>query len=193
MKTSSFMAITFGLILILSACSTATQAPPTQAVNPPPQQTLSYPAPDQTPAYPAPYVYSTTDSSYPSPNTQASINPVPTYTTNPQMGNVTGKILRKDTAIKYINLYLANVIQDEAGKDIVAGLDRVNSPSTVTDQNGSFAFINVEAGRYALILDIVSNQFLLNYPDNDQPIIIVVEKGKEVSLGDLNYSSLPLP
>jgi uncharacterized GH25 family protein len=109
------------------------------------------------------------------------------------MGNVIGRILVNNSPVKNTAVYLAEVIRDASGKDVVAGLDRVKSPTTDTNSDGTFAFINVKAGRYALILDVVTNQYLMKYPSNNETIIVEIASGKEVSLGDLNYDSLPLP
>jgi hypothetical protein len=84
-------------------------------------------------------------------------------------------------------------MKDNNGNDIVAGLDLSKAETTTTGQDGSFTFVNVPLGRYALVLDIVNQQYLLSYPDKEEAIIMQVEAGKEINLGDLNYDELPLP
>ena len=132
---------------------------------------------------------------YPGPQTEptVAVTPQPTYTTDPQMGIVKGKLLVNNNGVNNVTLYLAAVRKDKTGKDVVAGLSLANSPNIVTDQDGVFSFINVKAGRYALILDIVTTQYMINYPDKSNPILIDVESGKVVDIGELNYDSLPLP
>jgi hypothetical protein len=179
--------IIIGIILIISlaACSTPTVVTtPTQTQNP-----------EQTAQYPGPLGEIVDTTSYPSPAiNNNSTNPLlPTYTTDPQMGSVTGRLLLNDKGVGDALLYLAAVVKDKSGKDIVAGLDRMNSPNVRTDTQGTFNFVNVAAGRYALILDVVTSQSMINYPDKETPIIVDVTAGKAVDLGVLNYDSLPLP
>jgi hypothetical protein len=151
------------------------------------------PTSEKTTSYPAPEVNITENPYYPDLATAIIPNPGPTYTADPQMGYIRGRLLRNNLPVPNIVLDLAEVIKDDTGQDIIAGLDRVNSPNTVTDGQGNFAFINVKAGRYALILDIITNQFLLNYPGREDSIIVQVEAGQEVNLGDLNFDDLPVP
>lgn len=183
MKKTGLILIGLLVIIFLTGCTK-----PTNDTTPTVNITSS-----QTSPYPAPQVEMTRDPSYPAPATQVHSNPGPTSTTDPQMGNVLGKILINNSPIININLFLAEVIKDASGKDIVAGLDPAKAPSTETDDQGNFGFINVSAGRYALIMDVVINQYLMHDPDTNDAIIVQVESGKEVNLGDLNYDSLPLP
>jgi hypothetical protein len=169
------------IILVLNGCtkSAITVAP-----------TINSTA-EQLPQYPIPQVEGTDNPSYPAPVIQITFSP--TFTPDPQMGNVVGALLINNSPITNVNLYLAEVITDKTGKDIVAGLDRVNSPSSLTDDKGKFAFINIKPGRYSLILDMVMSQYLMNYPGKEKTIIVQVEQGNEIDLGVLNYDSLPLP
>jgi hypothetical protein len=123
---------------------------------------------------------------------QGNVTVLPTFTTDPSMSNVTGRLLENDSGVGNITLYLAEVLKDKTNRDIVAGLDRANSPSAVTTSDGSFTFVNVPPGRYALILDVITNQYLMSYPGEETQIIIQVESGSKFDLGDLNYDSLPI-
>lgn len=190
MKNSLLIIVPLCIILAISACSgstTATQAMPTQE---PGQSTSTA----QSDGYPAPL---NNNDEYPYPYPESSspvvVNPQPTYTTDPLMGSVSGSLLENNKGIENITLYLAEVLKDKSGRDIVAGLDRMKAPTTDTSTNGKFTFINVNPGRYALILDVVTNQYMMNYPNEDTPIIIEVSTGEQVDLGDLNYDSLPIP
>jgi len=182
MKTTLTGIISLLLILILTACSSATS---TTTVAPIPTSDLAYP-------YPVPLVQVTTDASYPEPSVPSVQTPHSTSTADPRLGTVVGQLLLNKTPVSNTNLYLAEVIKDASGKDIIAGLDRVKSPNTSTDDDGKFAFVNIEEGTYALILDVVTNQFLLNYPTGKDSIVVDVEAGKEFDLGELNYDSLPI-
>ncbi len=183
MKNSKLVLIALIIIIVLSACSKATIV----ATQTPVATT------EQTAQYPAPQVVVTSNPAYPDPVTPLINTPGPTWTPDPQMGKVFGTLLITNNPVKNINLYLAEVIIDASGRDVVAGLDRITAPNSVTDDQGLFNFINVKAGRYALILDVVTNQYLMNYPGKEEPIIIEVVAGKEVDLGKLNYDTLPIP
>ena len=184
MKTKkSHILLSFLIVLILAACSSPTGVV-TQPQIPNAQQTLGYPAPlgESTSAYP-----------YPQPVTIIPNTPGPTYTPDPQLGIVTGKLLVNNKGVNNATLYLAAIMKDKSGKDVIAGLDRANSPSADTNQEGTFSFINIAPGRYALILDAVITQYMMNTPGKSTAIIVEIVAGKVVDLGDLNYDSLPLP
>lgn len=182
--------------MLLAACSQPSSVS-TQALIPTAEQNTGYPVPQvnitENPNYPAPEVIITENPSYPAPTTPIITNPSPTFTADPQLGIIGGRLLRNNMPVSDVALDLAEVMKDNTGKDIIAGLDRAKSPNTATDSQGTFVFINVKTGRYALILDIITNQFLLHYPGSEDPIIIQVEAGKEVNLGDLNFDDLPVP
>jgi hypothetical protein len=170
------------LIFIITACSEISVTP-IQATILPIEQNTEYP----------PQYNNTENPNYPAPTIAIILYPDPTSTTDPLNGLIRGSLLHNNTPVPNITLYIAEVITDDTGRDMVAGLDPRNSPNSSTDSQGNFIFSNVKTGRYALILDIVTNQFLLNYPGKEDPIIIQVESGKEVNLGDLNFDELPLP
>ncbi len=182
-KTSIFIGLV--IILVLTACSTPTSvATQTQA-----------PSSGQTTQYPVPVVANVATTTYPNP--QSNVTPVihvgPTPTADPTMGTVTGKLLLNNKGVGDVLLYLAEVLKDKTGKDIVAGLDRTNSPNIRTNSEGTFTFVNVKVGRYALILDVVTNQYMINYPDKETPILVDVQAGQVVDLGTMDYDTLPLP
>lgn len=183
MKIMRYFFIGLMLLFVLNACSNLTNLEtPTPSITP-----------ERSPQYPAPQVEMTGNPSYPVPSTAVRNSAGPTFTSDPQMGAVIGRLLLNDSPVKNATLYLAEVIKDASGRDIIAGLDRAKSPTTDSDNQGKFAFINVKTGRYAVILDVITNQYLMNYPSNEKPIIIQVDSGTEVDLGDLDYDSLPLP
>jgi hypothetical protein len=196
MKRSRLYFVGLFLILLLAACSQPSSIS-TQGLIPTSEQNTGYPAPQgnitESPSYPVPEFSITENPSYPAPETPMITNPSPTFTVDPQLGLVRGRLLRNNVPIPDVVLDLAEVMKDNTGKDIIAGLDRTKSPNATTDNQGTFVFINVITGRYALILDIITNQFLLNYPGSEDSIIMQVEAGKEVNLGDLNFDDLPVP
>jgi hypothetical protein len=183
----SILRITIIIILLmtilLSACSSSKST----------STTIPLPTSQQNVGYPAPQTDDTVNSSYPGPTSPSSSNPTPTKVIDPQMGIIRGRLLRTNVPIPDISLYLATVMKDNNGNDIVAGLDLSKAETATTAQDGSFTFSNVPLGRYGLVLDIVNQQYLLSYPDKEEAIIMQIEAGKEINLGDLNYDELPLP
>ncbi len=121
--------------------------------------------------------------------------PVIDVTEDASLGKVSGTIQLKagDTAkpIAGRSLYLAKLTKDASGQDTGAGLDRVNSPRAVSIEDGSFVFKNVPAGRYALIMDLVSNAYMLRKPDGSGDLITDVMTGETTALGILVYTELP--
>jgi hypothetical protein len=172
------------LALILSSCQPA----PTPYLPTPAQTHVSgYPPPsspiDQS-AYPAPAKETQPESS---------LESEPSPTPDPEAGRVSGRILRNNDPAVDITLYLAEVLKDSQGNELIASFSKADSPRTNTDLEGYFTFINIAPGRYGLVLDTVVDSYFLHYPDNDKEIIVTVEKGKEVNIGELSYDSLPLP
>jgi len=137
-----------------------------------------------------------------SPSTQAypvstAAQPLPpTVTPNPKMGSVKGVLIDKqDGSLKprvNANLYLGEMKKDGSGKEVAAAYDRTSSPRAGTDDQGRFMFNNVTPGRYALILDLVTNSFMLNKPQDGSDMIVTVTAGQTVDLGTLQYDT-PLP
>ena len=183
MRKMRYLFLAMVLLMVISSCSK-----PTEIIS-----ETQIPTAGQTAQYPSPSDGITDIPAYPYPEPGSVTNPSPTSTSDHSMGNVIGILLLTNSPVKNVTLDLAEVLKTENGQDLIAGLDRVNSPNTMTDEQGSFAFINVKAGRYALILDGITNQFLLNYPGKKDAIIVQVEPGKVVDLGEINFDTLPLP
>jgi hypothetical protein len=125
------------------------------------------------------------------------ISPVtPTVTLAPGTSRITGilQVGSKEGAqpAKNALLYLAESLKDSTGKDSVAALDRIRSPKTQTDGQGRFVFSNIPPGKYGLVLDVITNSYLLMKPGSEETLLIEVPAGKEVDMGTLLYDSLPL-
>jgi hypothetical protein len=88
-------------------------------------------------------------------------------------------------------LYLATVHTSETGKPLAASFDRQTAPRAQTDAAGRFVFVDVPSQQYALILDRISETFLLKSPDNNGDMLFNSEAGKILDVGRLVYSSLP--
>jgi hypothetical protein len=129
-----------------------------------------------------------------------SVNPLASNTPTETLATGTGRVsgVLQVTAnggaqpAQKVVLYLAETIKDSAGKDSVAALDRVNSPRTETDNQGRFVFKNVPPGNYGLILDVISNSYLLMKPGTQEALLIKVSEGQQVDLGTLLYETLPI-
>jgi len=121
----------------------------------------------------------------------------PTVTLSPGMSRVTGELQvgtsEESQPAKNALLYLAETVKDSTGSDSFAALDRINSPRTVADDQGRFVFSNVPPGNYGLILDVITNSYLLMKPGTEVALLIEVSAEQQVDLGTLLYDSLPLP
>ncbi len=165
------------LMLVLSACQGQSPAEPT--VYPPPpssageaQSPQGYPGP----ATPTTYV----------------IEEIPTPGKN--TGTVIGYILTNKTSptpAGTVLLALARVIPGPDGTPMVASFNRNEAPHALTDANGRFVFSEVPPGQYALILDRISDAFMLNHPESGEDFIITVSAGEATDLGEIVYASLP--
>lgn len=120
------------------------------------------------------------------------ILPIPSPTSN-ESGVVTGFLYIRDEETKPARgaiLYLGEVIL-ENGLPTVSSLNKQIAPHTQVSQVGQFIFNNVPPGQYTLIYDIVTASFVLNSPAGGD-LIINVEGGDIVDLGNLQYEKLPI-
>jgi hypothetical protein len=88
-------------------------------------------------------------------------------------------------------LVLAEVMESK-GTPVVAGFDRMVAPNTLTDHTGQFIFTDVKPGRYALVLDKITEAMLLNDPTSGGDLLFSVEGGKVTDIGRLIYRDLPI-
>lgn len=148
--------------------------------------------------YPAP-VIATVQPPYPA----ADQSPVPTLTIiDPStilddlesgLGAVTGILLDNNQPRPNAIIYLADVITDEQGREMVASYDRSSSPRSDTDGLGRFVFVNIPPGRYGLILDTVISAYLLHFPIEDRPLLFDIVENELEDIGELDYDNLPIP
>jgi hypothetical protein len=83
------------------------------------------------------------------------------------------------------------VLPDSTGKRTLAGVDKVSSPRTITDDSGRFVFADVPAATYSLVLDRVTSSYLLNDPTNSGDLLFEPQPGQVLDVGQLVYPSLP--
>jgi hypothetical protein len=183
-------------LLLSSACTTSTPQP-TQAAYPPAGVPApAYPA-GATPggAYPSAATLPPQDTNpYPGqPTVLPTVIPTVTPTYDPtNFGIIHGRLLEAGKPVGNTLIFLADIKKDANGAELVAAFSPLDSVRVITTDNGDFTFMNVPAGRYAVILYTGVSAFLITYPGKTDPILFTVEAGKTAELGELNYDDLPL-
>lgn len=112
----------------------------------------------------------------------------------PNLSTITGVLMvnkESPTPVGEVILYLATIHTDDAGRPLVASFDRRTSPRTQTDASGRFVFADVPSEPYALILDRISEAFMLNSPDNNGDMLFRPLAGEILDVGQLIYGTLP--
>lgn len=203
MRGLFFRLISLVAMILVSACSTAQPViqptPDTPEISPTVERQVypgpDYPGPDDSAsAYPAPVEPQVTSPDYPGPEAAARPPAEPTPTQDATLGRVKGRLLENSRPAPNVILYLAEVVKDPSGTEMVVSYDRSTSPNTTTDEQGNFVFVNINPGRYGLILDIVVDAYFLHYPGGEnKQILFSVEVDQETDLGKLDYDDLPLP
>jgi len=193
-------------VIALSACTPSPTAAPvtptapegsaSPANNASPYPTANNAAGNGEAAYPGAAPALPTTNPYPEANAApaANVTPIviPTPTIDPRLGQVTGRLLENTKPVPNAYLYLAEVKADAKGNELAASISG-GAPFAVTDENGSFHFYNIKAGRYGIVLHIVLNAYLLNVPDKEEAILFTVTDGQTTDVGDLVYDEVPTP
>ena len=112
----------------------------------------------------------------------------------PDRVTITGVLLQDVSAPRPVSgviLYLASVLPDSAGQRTLAGVDKTSSPRTITDGSGRFVFADVPAATYSLVLDRITDSYLLNNPTGSGDLLFEPKPGQVLDVGKLVYSSLP--
>jgi hypothetical protein len=171
------------VLIALIGCSKNQMATPLSSTSQPTTQLINtqgaYLAPqmEQTGAYPFP------------PTSVANSNPLPKKidVPNPNTNNgvVTGFLLIQGENKPYPGeLYLGEmVLADQPGAPPLIGFSEKDSPKAEFDQSGRFVFKDVKPGDYGLILWNPVSYFLLNDPNSDKNIKVVVKIGEITDLG----------
>jgi hypothetical protein len=178
--------------LVLAACQTGgpsgTPGSPLNLTVIAPTLESGYPAPNQIQgAYPGPAQIEPTQP----------LPPAVDVTADLTMGRVTGVLQLlaggSATPVAGQTLYLARVLMGSDGQERAASFDPQTDPRAQTDERGGFQFVNVPPGRYGLVMDIVIESYLLNDPISGESLLITVTAGEELSMGELVYTTLPVP
>lgn len=130
-------------------------------------------------------------SGYPEPTNNERQVTIPNPTQDLQLGQVKGKFLIDGKPSSGFVLYLAPVVSDAEGTEIVVNFERTKSYSTAPDEHGTFTFGNIPSGRYGLVFDQISASYLMTWPGKEDSLIISVENGKTLDLGPLDYEAPP--
>lgn len=108
-----------------------------------------------------------------------------------QVGTVTGQLLliKDGTNVPFegIPLYLGSVITSDQGVEGMVKLAKSTAPKVLTDAQGNFAFTDVSPGKYGLMLDTPRGAVLLNQPPAGTNMVVEVQGGDTISLGELPY------
>lgn len=111
---------------------------------------------------------------------------------SPDVGIVTGRlVIGKNSWTNPFPIYLGEIILSN-GTPAIVSLDKSRAPRSQLDSSGRFVFSNVPPGKYCLILDLVTKTIVLRNPSTGNDLIIVVEGGKIIDIGELHYFNLPL-
>jgi hypothetical protein len=158
------IAILAALLVILSACG-------------------GEPTPDQT--FESPLAEPTTE-----PTTAAEPTAAPALASpQPGMGGVTGRFVDQVTGEPVPDrvIYLGELTPFEAqeGEEPSSFVMMVptTSPSTLTDQDGYFSFLDVGPGTYAFVLWTPVDSWVLVNPETEENVMVTIQAGEVVDLG----------
>lgn len=112
--------------------------------------------------------------------------PFTTATNQPNTGVVSGCLIVQGSKTTMVSrdVYLAAITDSGDGNFSAAALQQ-SSPASVTDGNGCFVFVNVQPGRYGLILEAILDTVLLSDITTGKPIVVTVSPNKTVELGKI--------
>lgn len=187
------------LLALLVACSNE-QPTATEEISPTATTAVAQQAPTQAArgtegAYPA-----QEDASGPYPEPPSTSEPLAgTVEEVPQpssdsLGTVTGILVieaENGAPVQEALLYLGRIIMLDSGQPGMSALNKQTAPHAQTNLAGQFIFSDVEPGNYTLVLDRITDSFVLNQPGGGD-LIVPVEAGQITDVGELRYPDLPL-
>lgn len=177
------------VVFLITSCSAGTGdipgSDPTQIVEPTLIGEQGYPVPvesDANPGYPAPLEPEFIE-----------ILVVPTPTAD--MGVLTGYIINRleDGTVEPFApkiLALGDIVSVE-GQPLAASLPTFGALKTLTDSHGRFVFDRVPPGNYVLIVDNLSETYMLNDPVTNGDFIFEIVAGQVTDLGEMTFDQLP--
>ncbi|NOK62432.1 MAG: hypothetical protein GFH27_549293n166 [Chloroflexi bacterium AL-W] len=84
-------------------------------------------------------------------------------------------------------VYLGKILVSDDGVEGLVELRKDIAPQASPDDSGNFAFTDVEPGRYGLMMDTPRGAILLKNPVDSTDLIIDVDGGETLELGELSY------
>jgi hypothetical protein len=117
--------------------------------------------------------------------------PVPTVdlAQKPEPGKATaiGRIMTHGTNQPYANVIvrLAEVVDLGTAEEDAFALDETNSPGTVSDEQGYFAFSSIEPGDYVLIFGNISTIYVIPTSTPDHAIVVQLTQDQVTDIGEL--------
>jgi hypothetical protein len=108
------------------------------------------------------------------------------WTPEPNHALITGRLVKTDNTPYVGGLYLADVIQaNEPDAPPLFAFDQITSPHAVQDENGYFAFYQVQPGNYALTLANPAGQTILRGTNTGIALIVTANPGEKLDLGEI--------
>jgi len=174
--------------LLITACTVQKADPITTTQEQASVLTESYPAPIKSP----PQV---SDPGYPVPTPsivfEETSGPLIIPTPGTGTGVVVGVVydIEDKTALSNQTIFLGDVIHPTVGTGFSIGIDQAISPNTVTNQDGEFAIGGIKPGEYVIMAWTPFQSSVVLDPATNQPLVIIVEPNKTITLGDLKVTN----
>ena len=176
------LAVTLLLILALG-CKEESPVPTTSTLFESPESPINPTTalqPSPTPLLPSP-------TPLPSPTAELAL-PEPSSAEVGVIGGVLHPTMELSVPLAGMTLYLARVIQSESGAPLVASLNEARAPKATVEEDGSFAFTDVPAGTYGLVIKTPIVTVMLEDTDGGD-FLITLQAGQVINLREI-YTDL---
>lgn len=193
MKFSYIYLIAALFAIVITGCQSSTPSPTLEAL-PEVTDTPSSELPEPGPGYPAgpsptPFDYSS-DLGYPVPEITPFFENLPEKLTIPTpeagTGIVVGQLLTPGPGGEpfYNQLYLARTLEaDKEGYPPVITFSEAEDPVSSQDKTGTFLFINIKPGVYALAMWAPVASTIIQDPETQDYMLFEVREGETTDLG----------
>lgn len=121
---------------------------------------------------------------------QTSYNtPTPIAAPSSGKGAITGRFVDFESGepAARMLIYLGELspVSLEGEETHIVSMNPDSSPTTETDEQGCFAFQDVEPDTYAIVMWTPRNSWVVSNPDTDKDILITVEANEITALGEI--------